>query len=176
MQYGFYFDANRCIGCNACAVACKEWNEILPGAGVAWRRVTSVESGKVPNLKLVNMSNSCNHCAKPACVGACPVSAISKRAEDGIVLVDQTKCIGCKTCSIACPFGVPQFGPSGKMQKCNLCLDRVKLGQVPECASSCTGGALFAGPMDQLTAMAISTGGIQMAGVTQPSLLIKLPK
>ena len=176
MQYGFYFDASRCIGCSACAVACKDWNDIQPGAQVVWRRVTSVESGKVPKVTLVNMSSACNHCGKPACLAVCPVQAITKRAEDGIVVVDQTKCIGCKSCLAACPFGVPQFGASGKMQKCNLCLDRVKAGKLPECASSCVAGALFAGPLDQLSATVAKKAAVQMAGPTQPSLLIVAPK
>ena len=90
-QYGFYYDADRCIGCRACVLACKDWNDNEAGESVYWRHVTTVESGKVPNLRLTNQSLSCNHCAQPACMAVCPAKAISKRSEDGIVVVDQVE-------------------------------------------------------------------------------------
>ncbi len=172
MQYGFYFDASRCIGCSTCAIACKDWNDILPGANVVWRRVTTVESGKVPQVSLTNMPNSCNHCGKPACEAVCPTKAITKRAEDGIVVVDQDKCIGCKACLAACPFGVPQFGASGKMQKCNLCLGRVTKSQSPACVAACTANALFAGKMEDLYQLASKKTIQTMTVATQPSLIV----
>jgi anaerobic dimethyl sulfoxide reductase subunit B len=173
MQYGFYLDTSRCIGCKACTVACMDWNDIKPGIGVQWRRVTSFESGTGTNIRLTNVSLSCMHCAKPACESVCPVRAVTKRVQDGIVVVDQSKCIGCRLCAMACPFGTPQFGADGTMQKCNLCLDRVTAGLLPECVSSCTGGALHAGSLDELTKMAQAKIARQLAGATQPSLWIK---
>ena len=172
MQYGFYFDAERCIGCGSCAVACKDWNDQKPGEPVQWRRVTTVERGRGTQLQLVNFSQSCLHCAKPACAGICPVGAIAKRAADGIVVQDQGKCIGCKACLSACPFGVPQYGTDGTMQKCNLCLDRVQAGRTPACADACTTGALHAGPLERLSKIAAKKNAQRFAGATQPSMFI----
>ena len=176
MQYGFYFDAGRCIGCSACVVACKDWNDIKPGDRVHWRRVTTVEVGKSPNLRLANLSLACMHCGKPACQAVCPVGAIAKRAEDGIVVVDPKKCIGCRACLQACPFGVPQYGADGTMQKCDFCLEKVKEGKEPQCAGACTGGALFAGPLDELSRIAAKKFVMRMAGATQPSMLVPKSK
>jgi anaerobic dimethyl sulfoxide reductase subunit B (iron-sulfur subunit) len=173
-QYGYYFDANRCIGCKACVIACKDWNDDKPGESVYWRRVTTVESGKLPNVRLSNQSLACNHCAKPACVAACPAKAISKRSEDGVVVVDRAKCIGCKTCGKVCPYGAPQYGADGKMQKCDLCLDKIKQGKKAECDSACVGDALYVGPLNELARTWAKKSPVMMAGVTQPSVL--LPK
>ena len=96
MQRGFYIDTGICMGCYTCMAACKNWNSVAPQVtavpgtqGPKWRRVTTVESGVYPDARIVNVSLSCMHCGKPACMAVCPAGAISKRAEDGIVVVDQ---------------------------------------------------------------------------------------
>jgi anaerobic dimethyl sulfoxide reductase subunit B (iron-sulfur subunit) len=170
-MYGFYVDTSRCIGCGSCAMACKDWNDIQPGEGVQWRRVTTVESGQVPDVSIANLSMACMHCGKPACEAVCPTGAISKRA-DGIVVVDRDKCIGCHYCFFACPFGVPQYGLDGTMQKCNFCLDRLEVGEQPACALACPVGALYAGELEDLAAIAQKKITARLAGATQPSLLI----
>lgn len=110
MQLGFYFDQCRCIGCYTCVVACKDWHNI-PAGNVHWRRVITLEKGKYPNLFVAFLTISCFHCAKPACLSACPTEAITKR-NDGIVDIEVENCLGkdrCGLCSQNCPYEVPQF-------------------------------------------------------------------
>jgi anaerobic dimethyl sulfoxide reductase subunit B len=146
-EYGFSFARNKCTQCFACQVACKTWRN--SEFRVNWRRVHKLWSGSFPNVKLATASVSCMHCADPVCVGACPVSAIKKRTEDGIVVVDKAKCIGCKACEKACPFGSPQFGADGKMQKCDMCINEIDLSKdMPPCAETCNTKALQFGKMD----------------------------
>jgi anaerobic dimethyl sulfoxide reductase subunit B (iron-sulfur subunit) len=147
-QRGFYFDVNRCVQCHACELACKSFHGVA--LGVRWRRVVSIWQGEYPNVLSRGVSIACLHCASPACEAVCPMRAIEKRSDDGIVVVDQNKCIGCHCCSWVCPFGIPQFGLNGKMQKCQLCLDRVALGEDPPCVATCPSEALLWGPMDKL--------------------------
>jgi Fe-S-cluster-containing dehydrogenase component len=112
------------------------------------------------------------HCGKPACMAVCPVDAISKRAADGIVVVDSTKCIGCHSCSAACPFGVPQYGEDGTMQKCNYCLDRLLQNKEPACVESCPPKALRAGTMDALSELASGKTARRMVSASDPSIWI----
>ena len=98
-QLGFYFDQTRCIGCEACVVACKDWNDVPPGPA-SWRRISTVEKGKYPNPIVAHLSNACYHCAEPSCVVVCPAGAITKREEDGIVTVDRKKCREAGRCGI----------------------------------------------------------------------------
>lgn len=127
-----------------------------------WRRVQFFEFGtRAPNVEVVPMSMSCNHCADPACVKVCPVKAISKETEFGAVIVDSDKCIGCGACARACPWGAPQyFEPLDKtamgtpehphMTKCDMCVDRLRAGLKPACVASCPGRALECGPLEEL--------------------------
>ena len=87
MQHGFYFDHKRCVKCHACEIACKTWNEV--DVGPRWREVVKIETGTFPNVKAMNVSMACMHCGDAPCKSACPVTAITKRADDGIVVVDQ---------------------------------------------------------------------------------------
>lgn len=168
-QYGFYIELERCIKCWACEVACKAWKGIDAGT-VSLRRVIEITSGKFPEVKRTFLSMSCMHCEKPACEAVCPTGAISKRAEDGIVVVDQSKCIGCHYCFFACPFGVPQYDKT--MQKCDLCLDRLAEGKEPACVASCPVGALHAGKMEDLAKIAQEKAAKKLAASTNPSVLI----
>jgi anaerobic dimethyl sulfoxide reductase subunit B (iron-sulfur subunit) len=123
---------------------------------VQWRRVIPRERGTYPDVFLSYLSLSCNHCALPACAGACPANAISKRAEDGIVVVKRDVCLGNVTCTAlckkACPYGVPQFGEEegAKMQMCTFCIDRLAESKKPVCVEACPMRALDAGPLDEL--------------------------
>lgn len=154
-KMGFYFDQTRCIGCYTCSVACKDWHDIDAGP-VNWRRLILIEKGKFPNPFVAYLSIACNHCEKPPCVLVCPEKAITKRESDGIVVVDQDKCLGNKECSSlclnACPWKSPQFGPeeNAKMQKCNFCSERLDKGQQPICVEACPMYALDAGSLDDL--------------------------
>ena len=130
-QLGFYFNQTRCIGCYTCAVACKDWHDHQAGS-VNWMQIKTVEKGTFPKLFLAFAALPCHQCESPACMAVCPVEAISKRESDGIVVVDQERCLGrekCKKapCLKACLSRSPQFGPedNAKMQKCDFCLERL---------------------------------------------------
>jgi len=99
MQLGFFFDQTRCTGCYTCQVACKDWHDI-PAGPASWMRVTHIEEGKFPHLFAAYMVNQCYHCADPPCIPVCPAEAISKREEDGVVIVDREKCKEAARCGI----------------------------------------------------------------------------
>lgn len=156
MQLAFYFDQTRCNGCYTCVVACKDWHDI-PAGPASWMRVKTIELGKYPKPFLAYLQSTCFHCAEPACLAACPVNAISKRKQDGIVLVDTAVCLGkdsCHMCLDVCPYQAPQFGAetNAKMQKCNLCVERWAGNQKPICTDSCPARALDAGPLNEMIA------------------------
>ncbi len=135
-----YIDTQRCMGCRACETVCKLEND-LP-AGPRYTMVAEVETGSGLTEKLNFLPVPCQHCGDAPCVRACPTGALYKRA-DGIVLVEQSKCIGCHECLMACPFGVPQFGESGRMQKCTMCVHRIDEGSLPACAANCPAEAIL---------------------------------
>jgi anaerobic dimethyl sulfoxide reductase subunit B (iron-sulfur subunit) len=146
-QYGFSFIKGKCIQCFGCEVACKSWRGVE--LGVKWRRVHNIWYGHFPNVKNASASISCMHCVDPVCVKVCPVGAIKKQAEDGVVVVDRSKCTGCKTCLKECPFGAPQFGADGRMQKCDMCMNEVDLNkEFPPCIETCPSKALQIIKMD----------------------------
>ena len=143
-QMGFYVDTSKCTGCKTCQLSCKDKND-LP-VGMNWRRVYEYSGGDWVQHEDGTFSNdvfayyvsiSCNHCAQPACTKACPTGAMHKREEDGLVVVDNTVCVGCRYCEMACPYGAPQFNPVKKvMSKCDGCYERVATGQQPVCVES----------------------------------------
>lgn len=139
-KLGLVIDLDTCVGCHACAVACKQWNDIgewgpLPdvdGSGPrpegAWlNRVHSYDVTTPDGTGMtLHFPRSCLHCEDAACVTVCPTGASHKRADDGIVLVDPDTCIGCKLCAWACPYGARELDPVQKtMKKCTLCADRI---------------------------------------------------
>lgn len=144
MNVGLLFDATRCIGCEACAAACKEQNA-LPGdvepatSAYTWTAVRR-QGG-------LNVRSLCFHCLDPACVSVCPVAALD-RTPEGAVIYDAKRCIGCRYCIMACPFDVPKYQWDRVVPivgKCTLCVDRVQAGRSTACAEACPTGATVFG-------------------------------
>ncbi len=181
MQIGFYFDQSRCTGCYTCSIACKDWHDISD-TSVHWRSIIPLEKGSYPDVTLSYVSLSCNHCEDPACVKACPANAITKREEDGIVVVNKQKCLGNDNCNMlckkACPYSAPQFGDevNAKMQMCTLCLDRAVEHKKPICVEACPMRALDAGPLEELKAHYGNIQGVEgftYSKKTKPSIIFK---
>lgn len=166
-QYCFYYDADRCVQCRTCEVACKSIRNVEPG--LKWRRVVETLGGEFPNVTRTFFSLTCMHCGKPACLAACPTGAITKRPEDGIVVVDRYKCNGCQECLPACPFGVPQFGADGIMQKCDFCIE---IGAEPACVAQCPAEAIHYGTIEELSKLAPKKVAEKLDGATEPSIFI----
>ena len=179
-------DLDTCVGCHACAVNCKEWNTggeagILPdydkyGAqpdGVWFNRIHSYEADGGGCSRTVNVPRSCMHCEDALCVTVCPTGASYKRAEDGIVLVDTDKCIGCKLCSWACPYGARELDEeAGVMRKCTLCIDRIyderrpPAEREPACVATCPSRARHFGdladPESNVSKLVKERGGVDL--------------
>lgn len=155
--WGMLIDVTRCTGCQSCALACKVANErpnptVEPTAlnSEAYMFIDAHSSAGSPDPLYVK--RQCMHCQHPACVSACTVGALTKSA-DGPVVYDSKKCIGCRYCQYACPFGVPTYdwdNPLGLIHKCQMCVERLGEGELPACVSSCPAGALRFGRRSDL--------------------------
>ena len=184
-QLAFHFDSSACGDCKACQVACQDKNNLPPQ--MMWRRVFQYGGGDwisendIPSLYRANgvfsysVSTACMHCQEPICLDVCPAEAISKR-DDGVVLIDQSKCIGCRYCAWACPYGAPVFDETrGVMTKCTFCEDLLAQGQNPACVDACPVRALEFGELDELRQKYGNVDAIEplpLAGYTQPSIVI----
>ncbi|MDR1184549.1 MAG: 4Fe-4S dicluster domain-containing protein [Coriobacteriales bacterium] len=147
---GFYFDADRCVGCRTCQIACKDKNDLEES--VIFRLVRTYETGAFPAPGYYHLSTTCNHCAAPACIASCPVSAITKE-ENGVVVIDAETCIGNKLCIDACPYRVPQWVNSASVAaKCDFCSDLLAIGEGPACVDACPQRALEWGDIEDLKA------------------------
>ncbi len=141
MRPTFVFDQNKCTGCQACQLACVIENDLEPDA--SWRQINTFNERHYPGAPLFHISLACNHCAEPACMNACPALAYSKDSETGAVILDDTKCIGCRYCTWACPYDAPKFDDAkGVISKCTFCNDRIKRGLQPACVELCPTSAL----------------------------------
>jgi formate dehydrogenase iron-sulfur subunit len=164
-RVGFFTDTSICIGCKACEVACKEWNQV-PDDGLqflgrsydntgelsanTWRHVAFVEQGQGDQQRWLMSSDVCKHCTSAACLNVCPTGSLF-RTEFGTVVVQQDICNGCGYCVPACPFGViDQRRGDGRVWKCTLCYDRLRVGQAPACAQACPTKSIQFGPLDEL--------------------------
>jgi len=140
---GFRVDLSACTGCKACQIACQDRHDLAPD--VRWRRVAEVAGGGwvrrgslwIDESHAYFVSVACLHCERPICAEVCPTRAIRK-GEDGIVTIDADRCMGCRYCAWACPYGAPQFdAAAGVMTKCDLCRDLLEAGRDPACVAAC---------------------------------------
>lgn len=149
-KYYLIQDQKKCIGCLSCEVHCKSKNALPLGPRLG--QIISIGPkmvGQLPKQAFVFMP--CFHCEESWCVSACPTGAMRKREKDGIVYVDASLCVGCKSCIIACPWGAPQWNPeTGKAVKCDYCMDRVDQGLLPACVAKCVTHCLHFGRADQM--------------------------
>lgn len=135
-KYLIVQDVADCIGCRACEVHCKSKNK--PGPDAFYCRILKVASADTPTPQISFVYLSCFHCEKAWCIEACPTGAMRRREKDGIVYVEQSACVGCKACITACPWTVPQWNAdTGKVGKCDLCMDRIDQGLEPACVAKC---------------------------------------
>lgn len=180
-KLGLVIDLDTCVGCHACVVSCKEWNSPLSDvdaygadvAGTFLNRVHTYEVETPTHTKTVHFPKSCLHCEDAPCVTVCPTGASYKRAEDGIVLVDEDHCIGCGLCAWSCPYGAREMDAlAGVMKKCTLCVDRiyndnlVEEDRVPACVRTCPSGARhygdFADPGSNVSQLVAERGGFEL--------------
>jgi DMSO reductase, iron-sulfur subunit len=185
-QNGFMIDTARCTGCKTCQLACKDYKDldttvnfrrVYEYAGGEWQK-TGEASHEVweQNIFAYYTSIACNHCEDPACVKVCPTGAHQKQ-NNGLVTIDQDKCIGCKQCAMACPYGAPQFNETlKKMTKCNACEERLAEGKQPICVEACPLRALEFGAMEDLRKKygeIAEAAPLPSASQTRPNLVIQ---
>ncbi len=185
-QYGFYIDLVKCTGCKTCVIACKDAHS-LP-VGTNYRKVIEFVEGDwkkdangawLQDVRGYYVPIACNECADPACVKVCPTKAHFKRESDGLVLIDEKKCIGCGACAQACPYGVPVLDETAhKMHKCDACADRLAQGLLPICVEACPQRAIEFGEISELRKKYGENADIAplpSSNTTKPSLVIRLP-
>ncbi len=197
MRYGMVIDLKKCVGCNACSVACRQHNATPPG--ILYSRVPTWEEGEYPNTRLKVLPLLCMHCAEPPCETVCPTGATMKQ-ENGIVTINPDLCIGCRYCMVACPYNARFFNFSepegyfpgmdftayeeahkgehikGTVEKCDFCIERVEAGELPICVQTCPAIARYFGDLDdpnsEVSRLIATRGGYTLHPElgTQPSV------
>ncbi len=167
-QMAKFIDVTKCTGCRGCQVACKQWNELEAVAtkfsgsyenpptlgGETWTKVRFFEKEENGKVRFLFRKAQCMHCTEASCAAVCAAGAITKD-EKGMVVLDQNKCVGCKNCVLACPFGAVGFSErKGTSGKCRMCVDRIENGLEPACAKTCPPGAVQFGERDQMLKLA----------------------
>jgi Fe-S-cluster-containing dehydrogenase component len=152
-RFAMAVDTRRCVGCNACVIACKTENALPEGGFRDW--VVQEVHGTFPALTLEIRSERCNHCSRTPCVASCPTGA-SHVADGGVVAVNRAKCTGCKACMASCPYGARWVTPAGTVDKCTFCLHRTRRGLDPACVSTCpTRSLTFGDRSDPASAVSV---------------------
>lgn len=166
MRYSFVIDQNRCIGCHACTVACKEEHNVPIGVNRTW--VKYIEKGKFPETSRHFAVLRCNHCDDAPCIEICPTVSLFRRP-DGIVDFDGERCIGCKSCMQACPYDALYLDPNtNTAAKCNFCAHRVELGLKPSCEVVCPTQAILSGDLDDPTSKVSQIVAMQKVTMRKP--------
>ncbi len=162
---GILTDTTKCIGCRECVAACKRRNHLEADVPRRWslddglsaRNWTSIIEKELPNGDPAFVRKQCRHCEEPACASVCPVGALQKDPETGAVVYDGDKCMGCRYCMMACPYGVPRYDWDQSVpyvRKCILCNDHLKAGEKPACTEACPTGATIFGTREELLKIA----------------------
>ena len=196
MRLGMVIDLLKCVGCNSCTIACRAEHGTPPG--ILYHKFKEQEVGKYPAAKMKFLPMPCMHCQNPPCLKVCPTGATHQR-KDGIVLIEDKKCIGCKYCILACPYDSRQFlrvmeiyyagkNPTpyetvkqkdfekGTVVKCDFCVDRLAKGHLPACVETCPSQARYFGDLDdpnsQVSRLIVQYGGTPLRGElgTKPSV------
>ena len=163
---GVLVDLTRCIGCRSCQVACKSWNDRKADPTTlgdnftnpkqlnsdTYTRIGFIEQDNGGQPVWSFIKNQCMHCADPACLSACPVGAFSK-TEQGAVVYNFGRCIGCRYCMVACPFNIPKYeweSTNPWIRKCTFCADRLAADKTPACIKVCPTNVMFFGPIEEV--------------------------
>lgn len=177
-QYAFEVDLDACSGCKACVVACHSLNGLDDDE--SWRRVGTVVHEATTTLPIMqHVTTACHHCEDPGCLSGCPVKAYDKDPQTGIVKHLDDQCIGCKYCTMMCPYEVPQYSERlGIVRKCDMCQQRLSVGEAPACVQSCPNQAIKIRIVDQTVATApVDDGdpasrlapGAPLSSITRPT-------
>ena len=170
-QYGFYFDQSRCVGCNACEISCKTWNQLVPGP-TKWARIMKWYTGTYPSIRTNLLFVPCYHCENPVCIASAN-GAMFKEPKYGAVLIDpnQSTSASLRAAWEACPYGAISFdsdAPNANASKCDMCVDRLEQNLLPICVLSCPMRALDFGKIADLQTK-YGTTNAQLTGMPDPS-------
>ncbi len=168
-QYGFHVDLDKCTGCKACVAACHRVNGLDDGE--SWRSVGLLHGGTVNEPVQKTVTAACHHCLDPACMKGCPVDAYEKDPLTGIVRHLDDQCIGCQYCMLTCPYEVPQFNERlGIVRKCDMCADRLAVGEAPACVQGCPNEAIEIRLVDREQVVADTLADAFLPGAPSPGI------
>lgn len=169
-QYGFEVDLDACTGCKSCVAACHSLNGLDDGE--SWRQVTTMRAQTVAGPLQQAVTSACHHCADPACLKGCPVDAYEKHPITGVVVHLDDQCIGCRYCTLTCPYEVPVYNAArGIVRKCDLCHGRLAAGEAPACVQACPNGAIAITLVETAAVTHAATGGASLVAGAPPSAI-----
>lgn len=167
-QYAFEVDLDACSGCKGCVTACHRLNGLEDDE--AWRSVGLLQGGSAQLPVVQHVTTACHHCVEPACLSGCPVNAYEKDLLTGIVRHLDDQCIGCQYCMLKCPYDVPKYSPSkGIVRKCDMCRDRLAVGEAPACVQACPNEAIRITIVNQQQIVEDSEANLFLVGAPEPS-------